>query len=248
MKSQKIPLPIILVLLLSLTAGVVELAESNPLPSPLINVDSPKNNQIYPTNTIQLAFTKDLYAYYNFSGYSIDGPPEKATDGNTVMANLAAGSHNLTIYGNTTYLNDSSNSSFNNMMLAKVYFSTVYSTAWVTFALILVVSISVVSLVLFTNRRKLARRFKAEKTDIFWVGLPCFFLASGLFILSVWLMASGYLYPYYYSRFGFDWTFPILGSTIGLISMGLGVFMLDLGTRERQGVAGKQASAAPQKS
>jgi hypothetical protein len=199
------------------------------------------------------SFTKAPYAQYNFStySYSIDGHPAKATEGNTVLANLAAGSHTLTIYANATYQSGSNNSNsntINDMMLAKVYFSAVYPTAWVTFALILIASISVDSLVLFTNRRKLARRFKTEKTDIFWIGLPCFFLASVIFIGSVWVMASGYLFPYYYDRFGFNWVSPILGSIVGLIFVGLGAGMMSLGTRERKGAVEKRVNATPQKS
>src|SRR4030043_327739 len=108
MNPKKTVIPIILGLLLSLVAGVVGLASANPISMPLVVVDSPQNNQIYATTQVQLKFALSPYAYYNFSSfaYSLDGQPTKATDGTTVLTNLAAGSHTLTIYGNGTYQSD----------------------------------------------------------------------------------------------------------------------------------------------
>jgi hypothetical protein len=247
MNPKKTVIPV-LMLLLVLLAGIVELVAANPVPSPLVIVDSPHNNQIYPTNTVQLAFTKAPYEYYNFSSYSysLDGQPAKPTDGNTVLTNLAAGSHTLTIYGSITYQTGSQNYTDNDLTLAQVYFSTVYSTAWVTFGLILTAFISVVSLVLFTNGRQLASRLKTKKTGIFWLGLACFLLVSIVLIAFVGGMASDYLFPYYPHRLEVILVSPVIGSIVCSVFLGLGFGMMALGTRERKARLKKQASAAPQ--
>jgi len=229
-------------LLLSLIAGVVGLASANPISMPLVVVDSPQNNQIYPTTHVQLKFGLSPYAYYNFSSfaYSLDGQPTKATDGNTVLTDLAAGSHTLIIYGNSTHQNDyNSYNTHNDMVLAIVYFSIVYSTAWITFGLTLFAAFSVTSLVLFTNRRQLVNRFKAKKTLSFWFGLTCFLFASLLFIANGWGMASNYLFPYYPHRLEVILFSPVLVFAGGIVFMGLGVGMMALGTKERKGLLKK---------
>jgi hypothetical protein len=237
MNPKKTVIPIILALFLSLIAGVVGLASANPILMPLVVVDSPQNNQIYATTQVQLKFALSPYAYYNFSSfaYSLDGQPTKATDGNTVLTNLAAGSHTLTIYGNGTYQSDyNAYTTHNDLVLAIVYFSVVYSTAWVTFGLILFAAFSVTSLVLFTNRRQLASRFKAKKTLSFWFGLTCFLFASLFFIANGWGMASNYLFPYYPHRLEVILFSPVLFFIGGMVFMVLGVGMMVLGTKERR--------------
>ena len=239
-------LPFILTLLLTLVACSVEAAEANPILLPFVLVELPQNNQIYPSNTVQLVFTRSPYNdYCNFSSYSysLDGQPAKPTDGNNVLTDLVAGSHTLTIYGDGTYQNNyNAYTTHNDMVLAIVYFSTVYSPQWVTFGVILISAISVVSLALFTNRRQLASRLKAKKTLRFWVGLTFFLLSSVVFIAFAWAMASNYLFPYYPYRLEVILVSPVLGFIVGLIFMGLGVGMMALGTKKGKCAVEKQAN------
>ena len=104
MKTQKIITAVLLVSLLVVVASTFAIASANPLRTPMIKVNSPTNNYVYPTGDVWLQFTNiDRYTY-NFSSYSysLDGGAAQPTDGNTKLTNLAAGSHKLIIYGNGT--------------------------------------------------------------------------------------------------------------------------------------------------
>jgi len=98
-KKLVIAATIILALLSSLM--IVEIAVANPLTPPLIEINSPQNNQIYPLNTVQLNFSVLPDAWFNFTSftYVFDGQPPVATNGTTILTDLPSGSHTLTIYG-----------------------------------------------------------------------------------------------------------------------------------------------------
>ena len=88
----------VLALLLSLT--MVEVALANPIIDPLVFVESPQNNQIYPSNTVQLNFTAIRGFNYTAYYYVLDEQSPKTTNGISTLNDLTPGTHTLKIYGN----------------------------------------------------------------------------------------------------------------------------------------------------
>lgn len=70
--------------------------------SPKISVMSPLNDSIY-SSVVPLNFTLDKEV--SWLGYSIDGENNMAINGNTTIANLPNGLHNLTVYARDAYGN-----------------------------------------------------------------------------------------------------------------------------------------------
>jgi hypothetical protein len=155
----------VLVLLASLAFSeqAVSLARANPLMPPLVRVDSPQNNKIYPSNDVPLIFIvipSNTIILTSFT-YSIDGQEPKATNGSTALTNLAAESHKLTIYGKGFYAY-SSNQTYESVADV-VYFSTGYSSAVVTVIAILAAATSLISLTVFALRRRLPRLLRGRR-------------------------------------------------------------------------------------
>jgi hypothetical protein len=205
---------------------------ANPISMPYVLVNSPQNNQIYPSNTIQLTFTQSTYYdFINFSSYSysLDGQPAINTDGNTVLTNLAPGSHILTIYGNST--TQYSPSQINDRVLEKVYFSVAYSTMSVTFVSILSLILVPFLLALFLNRHRLVGRFKAKKTGGFWAGAVCLIVALIAFVPSAWCFADVYLFPNFHRGMII---LPFMPLIFGALFIPVGVGMMVYGTRQNK--------------
>lgn len=226
---------IISALLTSVVAGAqaVSFAMANPLSPPLIRVYSPENNKIYSSNDVQLNFTIIPTTGINLTSfaYSLDGQATKATNETTILTGLSYGSHTLTIYGTFTYPVGNSIQEYNST-LEIIYFSTFYSTSWIIFTIILLVAIAIGLLIFFKKRRQLVAALKGKKTVSFWVGLACFvFFATLFFVPAMWQMANDYLFPHYpKSIIGF----PNLGAILGLIFMGIGWYLMRLGTKKQQ--------------
>jgi hypothetical protein len=217
--------------LLTLTQ-VIDLAAANPIPAPLIRVDSPQNLQIYSSNNVFLNFTIIPNTGMNLSSfiYSIDEQAAKATDGNTILSGLPSGSHVLKIYG-TSVLSHGNYAPLYNSTLAIVYFSTFYSTSWIVVTAILTVALAVSSVIVFKKRRKMVGALRGKKTFSFWLGLVCFlFFLTLVFIPSAWQMANDYLFPYYPR--GLTVSFAGYGAVFGLIFMGVGLILMRLGTKK----------------
>ena len=218
---------VILMLFLSLNSGV-QMVSANPISLPPINVNSPENNKIYSSNQVTLNFTVIGYRNYTSFSYSLDGQEPIDTNKSGVLTNLPPGSHTLIIYGNATddtYWNG-------HELLNIVYFSTIYSTAWLTFTLILTVSLATLSLLIFFRRKQIATRLKQEKKFSFWLGLPCFlFFTCLVFIPSFWHWANDYLFP----RFPVEIeSSPIFGIIISIPFMVIGLLLMYFGTRKNK--------------
>ena len=175
---------------------MLEVAVANPLMPRMIEITSPQNNQVCPSNSVWLNFTALTNFSQNFTSfsYSIDGQESITTDGSTLMTGLGSGSHTLKIYGNSTH----DDYTYNDQLLEVVYFSITYSTVWITFIIVACAFIAVTFLVLLVNRRSLVKRLKSKKTVAFWVGLVCFLGSGAVFVVpSTWQILGDYLFPHY---------------------------------------------------
>ncbi len=165
-RQGKVSPAIIIMALLTLLVAAPALgsAYANPINPPLINVDSPQNNKIYPSGEVQLNFIVVPNELITFTSatYSLDGQPEHATNGSTTLTSLPAGSHKLTVYGKGTYTIGGQMYEYNSVE-AVIYFSVQYSTAWVTFAAVFAVAVSTVSITLWLTRRHTVSAFRGKK-------------------------------------------------------------------------------------
>ena len=191
-KLHAIPI-LVLVFLTAISIGIVT---ANPLPMSFVNVQSPRNNQIYPSSTIQLIFTPTAENCTSFS-YVLDDQPPVTTNGHTTLTNLAWGSHELTIYTNRTLAAMGFVQEEKNMVASVVYFSVVYSPALVTIVAITLPATIIVSLSLFSRRRQIVARLKGEKSGVFWFGTLLFVPAFLIFIVFSSMVANDYLFPYW---------------------------------------------------
>jgi len=225
-KKSALIATVTLLLLLSLTFGA-QMVSANPIAIPPINVSSPENNKIYTSNQVELNFTvRDAHRNYTSFSYSLDRQNPIDTNQSCVLTNLLSGSHTLIIYGNATddtYWNG-------HELLSIVYFSTIYSTAWLTFTPILTASLAILSLLLFFGRKRIGTRLKRPKKFSFWLGLLCFlFFTVVVFIPSLWNWADDYLFPRFPVGLQVSPIFGIFGSTPFMI---LGLLLMWFGTRK----------------
>jgi hypothetical protein len=187
-----------LVMLLVLLSTVACYAAANPLPAPIVTVESPKNNYVYPTNTVDLHFTllRHISADSVSFTYALDNQSPVETNGTVTLKNLPAGSHTITIYGKAT---SQGNTYFGqeNMVVAIVYFSTEYSIAWIMVAAVTLVTAAIIPSSLYLRRRQIASRLKGKKTGVFWLGSILLALGAIVFVLSSWKAANDYLFPYW---------------------------------------------------
>ncbi len=216
--------------LLIVAVFLLGVAVANPVISPMIGISSPQNNHVYPSNSVWLDFTALYSSGYNFTSfsYSLDGQNPKTTDGHTLLTDLPPGSHTLIIYGNATigdYKHD-------DMLVDEVYFSTIYSTPWVMFTLVISAFIGLTMLILFVNRRQAARWLKSKKTFVFWIGLSCFLVSAvAIFVPSAWQVINDYLFPHY--SHGALTVMPLPIFMAGLTFMGLGLILMAVGTKKQ---------------
>ena len=83
-----------------------------------IDIISPQN-RTYPNNSVSLNFVVSSPFPISWVGYSLDDKPNVTVESSTVLTDLPEGSHNVIMYGNTTY--EVMNSS------QRVYFTIRYS-------------------------------------------------------------------------------------------------------------------------
>lgn len=193
MQTQKMA-PVLLVSLLIVAASTFAVAWANPLRTPMIKVNSPTNNYVYSIGDVWLQFEPLSGTDLNFTSfsYSLDDQDAQPANGNTLLTNLSAGSHKVTIYGNAT----NGWNTYDKMYLEVVYFNVNYSEAWVTFTLSFSVFIAVVSLGLFVNRKRLIMRLRGKKNAFFWLGL-CGVVFVSLFLVPMgWTELNNYLFPH----------------------------------------------------
>ena len=192
-------------------------AAANPLPPPVIRVESPTNNQVYPSGEVWLNFTRFPDTDYVTSiTYSLDGHAEISTNGSTLLSGLPAGSHSLALYAKLSADRDDYG-----FMITKIYFSTYYSTAWVTFATVFIAVLATGLLALFFIRRRLTAALKRKKTEPFWIGLGVLLLGALFFGLLVEGAAYDYLFPVHHSGLVVNNPYPCLFLSLFFISVGL---------------------------
>lgn len=230
-KELAIAATIILALMSALM--IVEVAVANPLTPSLIAVNSPQNNRIYPSNTVQLHFSVLPNTWFNFTSftYILDNQPPVATNGTTILTNLPAGSHTLTIYGRGTTSSGGTYYEHQDMLVAIVYFSTEYSTTWITFTIITLAAVTIIPLLLFLKRRQIAAKLKDKKNGAFWLGTALLVFGALVFVPFTWQAANDYLFPYWPRWMPLSppsWLM-IIGA---LIFMATGLYMMMLGTQK----------------
>ncbi len=220
---------IVLALLLSLT--LVEVALANPIIDPLVIVESPQNNQIYPSNTVQLNFTAiggfNYTAYY----YVLDEQSPKTTNGISTLNDLTPGTHTLKIYGNGSWTSQPNNITHvqNDVLVDFVYFSTYFSTAWVVFSIILALVV-IIALILFTKRRQIATALRREKNAFFYDGIILLLFGTIVCVLFAGQVANNYLFPHWpLKALSLN---PNIPFTVSLIVMSAGLLLIWLGIRK----------------
>ena len=196
---------------------------------PMINVHSPQNNFVYPSNTVALNFSAMPHSAYNFTSYSysLDEQPPKSTDGYTLLTGLSPGSHVLEIRGNGSWAGMSEKE---NMLLARIYFSNAYSNAWVTFTAVSCVLVALVSFAVFMNRKNIATRLRSEKTGSFWLGTVCFAASIVALVPSAWWYLDFYLFPHYPRGVSIP-PFPFL--VLSFIGLAAAFALMAYGTRRK---------------
>jgi hypothetical protein len=199
MKRLEALATVALAFLILSTTGLVF---ANPIAEPGVNVQSPVNNQNYMTPEVELKAVPFPYppSVVNFTikYYILDDKLATTTNGTAVLTDLSSGSHTLKIYG--TFSSQYSNSSIheqNDTLVSIVYFSVIYSTRWVIFAIALTLVIAIIGLTLYRKRRQIKTALKGEKNGIFSVGLVAFVLSSLSFVFFTWQVVGHYLFPYW---------------------------------------------------
>jgi hypothetical protein len=223
-----------LIFVLFLSAMVFDVAKANPLPSPMVVVHSPKNNEIYPSSTVQLSFTPIQVYDRNFTSftYILDDQSPVATNGTATLTDLSSGSHTLKIYcafsiqfGNITH-------DYKDQVAYVVYFSSEYSTAWVAFTIISVAILTVIPSLLFFRRRQIVARLKIKKTGVFWLGALLFVLGSLALIPYAWNVTVDSLFPYWPKGLEVSLSFYFSFIVASIFLVGLGLVMMWIGTRK----------------
>lgn len=217
-----------LALILVLSAQTFQTATANPIPSPMLQLDSPQDNQIYPSN-VWLNFSPSPYTGINFTSfsYSLDGQVTKGTDGHTLLTDLAGGSHTIEIYGNGTTV--WGNEQKVNMLLDIAYFGVGYSTQWVVFTVLFVAVVVLSLLALYINRAAFARRLRAKKKPSFWLGTVSTSLGLVMFIPWLYGVLYEYLFPIYPRGLGIYFA-PVMYLMIFFIAAGFALMVY--GTRK----------------
>jgi hypothetical protein len=224
---------LILVLLFSLSLSV-QSVNANPVFVPPITVNSPENNVVYSTNEIPLSFAF-THAYHNYSGfsYSLDGNELIDTNQSSTLKILSSGSHVLAIYGNSS----SEKYGSNHALLDIVYFSAVYSTAWLLYGLVMTVFVLALALLVYFGRMRLINRLKAKKKLSFWLGLLSFlFFTFVVFIPFFWDWSQNYLFPKFPSELEIS---PVFYIATSIPFMFMGMFLMWFGTRKGEGFESK---------
>jgi hypothetical protein len=122
---------------------------------PIVDVVSPEN-QTYNADSVSLVFTLNKPAVW--LGYSLDGQETVTINGNTTIAGLTNGLHNLTVYANDT---------LGNMGNSETIFFSVevpFPTTLVIAPVAGVVVIGAVLAIYFKKRKRQAENHSVKKT------------------------------------------------------------------------------------
>jgi len=115
-----------------------------------------------------------------------------------------------------------------------IYFSTIYSAAWVVFTVSVVAVGLTVGLPFMVRRRQISSALRREKKQRFWAGLAILILASLFFVPIILVTANDYLFPHY--SFGIRVNLlsglSILGICISLVFMVMGLLLMILGIKK----------------
>jgi hypothetical protein len=225
MKTQTAASTVLMVLLIAIISNLAVCTAIQPQ-SDWVEVTSPENNYVYPSGDVWLKFTPLDALNVNFSSYSIslDGQQQPIDSTETLLHNVPAGSHKLTIYGNvsTGYFTNQTE------LLSIVYFSVNYSSNWVAFIMALSIVVVVLSVLLFVKRRQITMRLKGKKNGLFWLGLTLVILASFIVVPLGYSMLNSYLFPFY--DFLLVRVLPDPFVFGGLAVIGIGILLMALGT------------------
>ncbi len=215
--------------------STAELAVANPIMAPVVDVESPVNNQVYPASDVELKFSP--LSWYTFSEYYyvLDDQAPTPINSTATLTGLSAGSHMLKIYGNGTLTISSPPShtfQSNDELVSVIYFSTFFSTAWVIFAAVIVFIFTAIPFVIYKKRVQIKSAFKGEKNAIFSVGLVLFVLSSLAFVSFAWQVVSNFLFPYWPPRaLTPNYNIPFV---LSLFFLSLGLLIMWLSTVKRQ--------------
>jgi hypothetical protein len=222
MKRTAVLLPIALAVIL---LSIIGLVFANPIAASMVTVESPVNNQVYPTNTVELNATE--FPGFNFAlkYYVLDGLPPVSTNGTAELSNLSPGSHTLKLYGTLTITHGYTNTTYeqNDLLVSVVYFSVIYSSKFVLFTVTLI-SISLVTcFVLYEKHREIKKAMKGQKNELFIIGLLFFVFSILPLSVSAWQISKNYLFP--------SWPRELLGAPffsfiISFLMLSFGLFLM----------------------
>ena len=104
-------------------------------------------NQIYPFSSVSLVFTVNKPV--NWTGYSLDGQDNVTITGNTTLAGLSSGLHNITIYAKDSFGNTGGSET-----VTFAVASEPFPTAPVAAASIASVAVAATGLLVYFRKRK----------------------------------------------------------------------------------------------
>lgn len=104
---------------------------------PKVVIHSPSDN-VYDNVNVSLTFSIDKP--FNWAGYSLDGQSNVTINGNTTISDLAYGSHNITVYVNST---------FGVIGISKSVEFNVTKSQPFTYTIVILVSVAVIAMVIW---------------------------------------------------------------------------------------------------
>jgi hypothetical protein len=209
---------------------------ANPLAMPVVNVQSPVNNQNYLTNNVELkatAYATPSSINFTINYYILDNQQSVPTNGTTVLRDLSPGSHTIKLYGTRSVFDEYINSTnySNDELVSIVYFSVIYSTQWIIFTVILALVSGITSLVLFRKRKQIKAAIERPKRDVFFAGSVLLFFSCISTVYFAWQTANNYLFPYWPPKlFVLNSTLPFI---ISLFFLGLSLLLMWFGTHKK---------------
>jgi hypothetical protein len=219
-------------LLLLCLAG---LTAANPIEAPMVKVESPINNHVYPTSDVEFKISPLYWYTYSEYYFVLDDQTPMPLNGTVTLTGLSAGSHIVKIYGNGTLtINSPTNnqtSQHNSDLLSVVYFSVFFSTAWVTFGAVILVAFTVVTFTVYKKRLQIKTALRGEKNAFFSIGLVMFVLSSLSFVFFALIVLENYLFPHWPQKFFTpNYNIPFV---LSLFFLSLGLFVMWLSCKRK---------------
>ena len=226
------------ILLLTTYESLSSSAIANPEQAALITVYSPQKEKTYFSTGVQLSFATLPQTVINLASfsYSLDGNARVSINGNSTIADLSYGPHTLTIYGNGTYI-DENDTSIYEINLALIHFNIYYSTVS---AILFISSLALVCagiLAYFKRREQIVywfkeKKYKGEKSGLFWIGLLVLAIALALFILGVITLPLSSNESHFSSG---DYSALIVFLTLGFSFVAIGLYLMIIGIKGKTG-------------